>query len=99
ASESMAEVSPEEMQASMGEWIAWRDEVVKKVGFDFGLPLEAVGLVTSDGVGESYSHVSGYSTMETDSKEEVLDLLRNHPHLKQPGATIDVLQILPMPGV
>ena len=99
ASEQMASATPEEMQASMAEWIAWKDEVSQKVGFEFGMPLQAVAKLTNSGVGESSSFISGYSIMEGDSKELVEDLLKSHPHLKRDGASIELLEMLPMPGM
>ncbi len=98
ASEQMANATPEEMQASMAEWIAWKDEVSKVVGFDFGLPLQAVSQVTASGAQASNSNVSGHSTMEGD-KDTIIELLKTHPHLKRPGASIDVLEMLSMPGI
>jgi hypothetical protein len=63
------------------------------------MPLQAVSRVTADGVGDSDSQVSGYSIVEGGSKDAVTDLLKTHPHLKRPGASIDVLEMLPMPGI
>jgi hypothetical protein len=98
ASEVMANATPEQMQASMAEWIKWRDEASKSVKVEFGLPLQAVSQVEPDGLHNSPSQVSGYSIIEGD-KDMVLELLRSHPQLKRPGATIDVLEMLAMPGL
>lgn len=99
ASDTMAEATPEEMQASMAEWIEWRDEASKTFKVDFGLPLQAVSRVTSDGTTESDSQVGGYSIAEGDSKDALLELLKTHPQLKRAGASIDVLEMLSMPGL
>ncbi len=98
ASDVMAKSTAEEMQASMQEWIKWADEAKKTTKFDFGLPMQAVSRITSDGVGESDNNASGYSTMEGD-KEAIVELVKKHPHLKQPGAWIDLLEMLPLPGM
>jgi hypothetical protein len=99
ATEQIAAASPEQMQASMDEWIVWRDEATKTVKFDFGLPLQAVSRVTPDGVTASDNQASGYSIMEGESKTAILELLQNHPHLKRPGASIDLLEMVAMPGL
>jgi hypothetical protein len=99
ASDLMANASPEDMKASMDEWIKWRDEASKTAKVDFGLPLQAVSRVTTDGVTDSSSQVSGYSIVEGGSKEAIIELLQTHPHLKRPGASIDVLEMLSMPGI
>ena len=99
ASDTMANATPEEMQASMAEWMQWREEASKTFKIDFGLPLQAVSRVTSEGAGLSDSRVSGYSLVEGESKDTLVELLKSHPHLKRPGASIDVLEMLSMPGL
>jgi len=98
ASERMANTSPEEMQASMAEWIKWRDETSKAIKVEFGMPLQVVNSVTADGVGEGHTPVSGYSILDGD-KGAILEALKDHPHLKTPGSAIELLEFLPMPGM
>jgi len=95
----MATTTPEQMKASMNEWIKWRDEASKTAKVDWGLPLQAVSRLTPSGVTDSDSDVSGYAIIEGDSKNTVVELLKNHPHLKRADASIDVLEMLPMPGM
>jgi hypothetical protein len=99
ASEVMANSTPEQVKASMNDWIKWQEEAGKTFKMEWGLPLQPVGKVTSAGVTESDSHVSGYATAEGESKDALLELLKSHPHLQQPEASIDVLEMLPMPGM
>ena len=99
SSEQMTNASPEEMKASMEEWISWKNEVSKTVNFDFGLPLQIVNKLTSNEITAGDSHVSGYSIMEGESKDVIVNMLKSHPHLKQAGASIDVLEMLHMPGM
>jgi hypothetical protein len=99
ASEQMANASQEEMNASMAEWIKWRDNASQTTEVDFGMPLQAVSRINSDRVSSSDSHASGYSFVEGDSRDAIVDLLKNHPHLKSPGSYIELLEILPMPGM
>ena len=60
----MADASPEEMKASMAKWEKWRDKASEKFKVEFGLPLQPVSKVKSDGVVDSTSKVSGYSIIE-----------------------------------
>jgi hypothetical protein len=99
AKDQMANATPEQMKASMEEWMKWRDEAVKTVKFDWGLPLQAVTRVSNAGVGTSDNSASGYAIMEGDSKETIAELLKSHPHLQRPEATIDVLEMISMPGM
>ncbi len=98
ASDLMANATPEEMKASMDEWMQWKTEADKMTKFDFGMPLQGVSLVSNSGVGDSVSNVSGYSMIEGE-KDAIVGLLKTHPHLKRDGATIDLLEVLPMPGM
>jgi hypothetical protein len=99
ANETMANATPEEMKASMNDWIKWQEEAGKTFKMEWGLPLQPVGKVSSTGITDSDSHVSGYATAEGESKDALLELLKSHPHLQRPGASIDLLEMLPMPGM
>jgi hypothetical protein len=37
--------------------------------------------------------------MQAESKDAVLSLLKGHPHFMAPGASIEVHEFLPMPGM
>jgi hypothetical protein len=99
ARELMANASPEEMKASMDEWVKWRDEAIKSVKFEFGLPLQAVNSISPEAATESRNPASGYATIEGDSKDVITQLLKTHPHLKRTGSSIDLLEMIPMPGM
>src|SRR5882724_4231147 len=99
SSQRMAQSTPEEMKAGMAAWMDWKDKLDAGLKFDWGLPLEVVEHLTATGTSASDSHVSGYSTMEAESKDEVISALKSHPHLQQPDTSIDVLEMLAMPGM
>jgi hypothetical protein len=98
AAELMANSTPEQMKASMAEWMAWKEGLDKSTGFEWGMPLQALHEVTQNEIKDSQSTVSGYAIMEGD-KNTVLELLKTHPHQKRDGSSIDVLEILSMPGM
>lgn len=99
ASEQMANASMEEMQASMANWTKWRDDASENFEIDFGLPLETVGRVTSQGISNETSQISGYAIIDGESKDAVLELIKTHPHMNRPDASIEVLEMLSMPGL
>jgi hypothetical protein len=99
ASQLIANASPEQMKASMNEWQKWKDGASKIAKIEFGMPLEAVKHITLEGTTGSSSKVGGYSIVEGDSKEAIVELLRTHPHLKRAGASIDLLEMISMPGL
>jgi len=66
---------------------------------DLGAPVDIVGHLERGDTSKGTSDVSGYSLVDVDSPDAVLELLREHPHLYVPGNSIDVLEVIPMPGM
>jgi hypothetical protein len=98
AEEVMGQATPEEMQAGMAQWFAWRDKVGAD-NLDFGLPVQPRVHVDQDGSAtESTSDLSGYSILTADSLDDAVRLVADHPHLSWRGGTIEILELLPMPG-
>lgn len=98
AAELMANASVEQMKASINEWTQWKLNAEKSAKFEFGMPIEAVSTVTASEIRNSTNQASGYSIMEGE-KDIITKLLQSHPHLQREGATIDVLEMLAMPGI
>ncbi len=98
ASELMANATPEQMQDSMQEWMTWKDNLDSSIGFEWGLPLQTVAEVAPGEVTQGNSPVSGYAIMQGD-EQAITDILKSHPHLKRDGASIDVLEMMSMPGM
>lgn len=86
AREQMEAASPEQAEAGMAAWQAWMEKAGPAI-VDFGAP------VAGDG------DVSGFSILQGDSRQEIDGLLAEHPHRHSPGASIDVLEFLTMPGM
>ncbi|WP_372735285.1 YciI family protein [Nocardioides sp.] len=91
--------SPEEMEAVMGQWMAWAGKVGENM-VDFGTPLAGGVRVTSDGTSPSAREVSGYSIIEAADLEAALELAKDHPHLNMPGGCeIEVHEAQAIPGM
>jgi hypothetical protein len=103
APESMVEFmprsTPEERQAGLDAWKQWKEEAEKTVKFEFGAVVTAVSQIEGSEVKDSQNQASNYAFAEAENKEIVTSALKNHPHLKRNGATIDVLEFLSMPGL
>jgi hypothetical protein len=97
AREQMANASSEEASTGMQAWMEWAQRAGDAI-VDLGTPVEASSRVSAAGTSASDSQTSGYSLLQGDSNETIITLLRDHPHLKMPGASIDVLEALPVPG-
>lgn len=98
ADEQMAGATPEQAKAGMDAWMAWAGEAGDAV-IDLGMPVQPKLLVTADNTTESTSKTAGYSILHGESEDDVSALLAKHPHLQVSGNSIEVLEILPMPGM
>ena len=99
AEQVMAQASEVDMQAGMAQWLAWRDRVGAD-NVDFGFPLQPRVHVDQEGkASESSSAASGYSILTADSLDDAVAMVADHPHLRWRGGTIEVLELLPMPGM
>jgi hypothetical protein len=93
AREQLANSTPEQMEAGMAAWQTWANKVGYAIS-DLGSPLAHtthVGPGTASGDG-----VTGYSILEAGSADEVETILDGHPHLSMPGASIEVLELIPI---
>jgi hypothetical protein len=95
AADQMANATAEQAQAGMDAWMAWAAKAGPAIT-DLGSPTQSVATV-GDGPPAS-GFVGGYSVMEADSLDRITALLDGHPHLMMEGASIDVLELLPIPG-
>jgi len=96
ARDQMANATPEQMKAGMEAWMQWAGKAGGAV-IDLGAPLAPASHV---GPGSSDAgEISGYSIMQADSAEAIGGVLDGHPHLNMPGNSIEVLEMLSMPGM
>jgi hypothetical protein len=99
AADQMKGATPEQAKAGMDAWMSWAGRVGGGM-VDMGSPVAATAKLTDPSqVASGNSHVGGYSILQAESKDALLALLKNHPHFMAPGASIDVLEFLPMPGM
>src|SRR5436305_15086391 len=82
-------------QAGMELWQPWAAKARSAI-VDLGAPLgdgEAVGN------GEAYNDIAGFSILEADSQQDVVDLLTDHHHFQTPDGQIDEhqQQVMPTP--
>ena len=86
ARDQMANATPEQAQAGMEAWQSWAERAGSAI-VDLGAPLDG-----DDGV-------TGFSILQADSRASVDELLADHPHRHTPGAEIDVLEFMAIPGI
>jgi hypothetical protein len=93
AREQMASATPEQAKAGMDAWMAWSGKAGGAI-VDLGAPLGEGATVGGDA---SDGDIAGFSILEADSQQAVVDLLNDHPHFHTPDGQIEVHQLLAMP--
>lgn len=95
--EQMKKATPEQQKAGMDAWMTW----AKKAGpaiVDLGAPLGKSLRATKDGATPSTNDLGGFSILQAESKEALAETLKGHPHFMMPEGSIDIVEIMPMPG-
>lgn len=96
AKEQMANATPEQAKAGMDAWMAWSQRAGSAI-VELGAPVgEAFAI---GGKASAGTPIGGYSIVQAKSRAEAKKLFEGHPHLMMPGATIEVLEALPLPGM
>ncbi|MBS1918480.1 MAG: hypothetical protein JST87_19610 [Bacteroidetes bacterium] len=94
-------VTPEQQAEGMALWMAWAKRAGQNIT-DLGAPLINGKRINAKGESSpSTKEVSGYSLMEAEDWEELLDLLEGHPHISgwHPEATIEIHETMLLPGM
>lgn len=98
-----ANLSPEQMQAQMGKWFAWIDQLKAKGIYVDGKPLTPAAktvkgkkpVVTDGPFAESKELVGGYFIVKANSLEEAAELSKNCPDFEFGGA-VEVREVMKM---
>ena len=64
-----------------------------------GAPLGKALKVTPAGASPTRNDLGGYSFMQAESKEALAELMKDHPHFMMADGTIEIVDLLPMPGM
>ncbi|MBX2867565.1 MAG: hypothetical protein KTR18_02765 [Acidiferrobacterales bacterium] len=97
AQKKMQNSSMEEMNAVMGEWMAWAKKCGKSLE-EMGAPLHnSVNIKVKGPAVPSTRKITGYSKIRAESLAACKKFLKNHPHLKfARGCEIEVHEVMPM---
>jgi hypothetical protein len=94
----MMKATPEQQQAGMEGWMAWSKKAQGSI-VDMGAPLGKSLRVTTGGSAPATNDLGGYSILQADSKEALAESLKGHPHLTMPDSSIEVIELVPIPGM
>jgi hypothetical protein len=99
AAKQMKSSTPDQAKAGMEAWMSWAGKAGSGI-VDLGSPVAAAAKLSGPAqIAAGNSQVGGYSILQAPSKDALLDLLKGHPHFMSSGASIEVLEFLPMPGM
>jgi hypothetical protein len=96
--EQMMKSSPEQQKAGMDAWMSWSKKA-SGIIVDMGAPLGKSLRVTKSGSSPTTNDLGGYSILQAESKEALGDQLKGHPHFMMPEGFIEVVELMPMPGM
>lgn len=97
----MASLSPEEVQAHMGEWQTWMQGLAEKGQLIDGEPLHGKGkqvtgggkVVTDGPFAEGAEIVGGYLMVNASSLEEATEISKGCPVLQAEDGNVEVREI------
>jgi hypothetical protein len=96
--EMFANTTPEQLKAGMAMWQAWHERCGSAC-VDLGAPLDKSTTVTKDSATPGRTPVTGFTILQAASMDEAVSLMKNHPHFYMPGASAQILECVPMPGM
>ena len=97
-SEMFANTPPEQMAKGMAAWQAWYGKCGAAI-LDVGAPLDNATAVTATSAQPEKAPLTGYTILQAASMEEASDMLKDHPHLRIPGSSVQILECVKMPGM
>ena len=96
--EQMKKATPEQQKAGMDGWMAWSKSSASSI-VDMGGPLGKSLRVTKTGASPSTNDLGGFSVLQAESKEALAETLKGHPHFMMPEGSIEVVELMPIPGM
>ena len=99
ANEQLATATTEEVKTGMQQWMKWAAQADGAI-VDLGSPFGHARHFTSPTEATSGNgHVGGFSILQAEDEDGLRTILLEHPHFKSPGATLEVFEFLPLPGL
>jgi len=98
AFEQAMKSSPEQQKAGMDAWMTWSKKAASSI-VDMGAPLGKSMRVNKTGASPTTNDLGGYSILQAESKEALAESLKGHPHFMMADGFIEVVEVMPMPGM
>ena len=95
----MRNSTPEQRKKGMEAWMKWMNENKASI-LEGGAPLGKTKRADAAGVSDTKNNIGGYSIVQAETHDAATKLFgKNHPHLQMPGAWVEILEIMPVPGM
>ncbi len=95
----MKNSTPETRKKGMDAWMHWMNAHKASI-VEGGAPLGKTKRVDAKGAKDAKNGVGGYSVVQADSHDAAAKIFgKDHPHLQMPGAWVEIVEIMPMPGM
>jgi hypothetical protein len=97
--QQMMKATPEQQKAGMAAWMAWSQQAGPSI-VDMGGPLGKSARVGKSGeVSAVANDLGGFSIMQAESKEALAATMKGHPHFMTPDSSIEIVEMMPIPGM
>jgi hypothetical protein len=95
----MKSATPEQQKAGMEAWMTWSKKAASSI-VDMGSPLgKSVCVAKGGAVSPVANDLGGYSVMQAESKEALAATMKEHPHFMMPDSSIEIIELMPVPGM
>ena len=99
AFDQMKQSTPEQQKSGVDAWMKWSKQSSHSI-VDMGAPLGKSLRVSDNGKHAPTSNdLGGYSVLQAESKEALAESLKGHPHFMMPDSFIEVVEMMPIPGM
>ena len=83
----------------MPAWTSWSKKAASSI-VDLGAPLgKSLRVAKGGAVTPVVNDLGGYSVMQAESKEALAATMKDHPHFMMPDGWIEIVEIMPIPGM
>ena len=97
--EQMKHSTPEQQKAGMEAWMNWSKKAASSI-VDMGGPLGKSARIAKGGaLSDVKNDLGGYSVMQAESKEVLAAAMNEHPHFMMPDSSIEIVELMPIPGM
>ncbi len=88
-----------QQKKGMEAWMKWMGDHKASI-VDGGAPLGKTKRVDSKGASDTKNNVGGYLVVQADSADAATTIFgKDHPHLQMPGAWVENIEIMQIPGM